>query len=295
MFSQEKTIYVSDLRKPATWRWDRARTLSEQKRKVGIKTVDDDLTCEATRYLYKKRGGSEAADLAKEFPYIYEADVIYMESSVDRWTLEALTIARESQEKIAAYTGAPVELVDTFEKLFFDVRSRLNNPGFVNMRILGNNMREVGFNDPDGMWKIIGYSGGPQMLYAMWSCKLPAPNIIDWYKGMRKWELLQASARVAKSRIANAFNSAEIVDAAFKVDEMEMAAAQNKPADNTTNNLLTQLNYTIANIVPEANKDNKKRELRAEEKVQAQLEAAGITSLDFIDVTPDKEVTVEKE
>jgi hypothetical protein len=77
----------------------------------------------------------------------------------------------------------------------------------------------------------------------------------------------------------------------MKLDELEMAAALNKPVDSTTNNLLTQLNYTIANITPEHNKDNPKRELRADEKVRAQLEAAGIDLGNFIEATPIKEGT----
>jgi hypothetical protein len=296
MSKKEKTVYVSELRKPTNWRWERACDLSEQRKKGGVRFYDDSITSEAVRYLNRKKSGAESYELAKEFPYIYEADVINTEASIDRWTMEALVLSGESRERISDYTGASVELITTYEDLFFDVRSRLKNPGFVNMRILGSNMREINSTDPDGMWKTLGYNGGPQVLYALWSCKLPDDKIVQWFKGMRKWELVHGSARAAKSRTANNFTSGEIIANAMQLDEMELAAAQVKPADSTTNNLLTQLNYTIANITPENNQNNAKRELRAEEKVKAQLAAAGI-SLDgnFIDTSPVKEGTNESE
>jgi hypothetical protein len=291
MAKSDKTVYVSDLRKPTNWRWERARELSEQRKKGGVRFYDDEITSEAVRYLNKKKGGAESYELAKEFPAIYEADVIHTEAAIDRWTIEALLIADEAIERIVNYTGASTELIETYEQLFFDVRSRLKNTGFINMRVLGNNMREIHSTDPDGMWKMLGFNGGPQILYALWSCKLPDEKVIQWFKGMRKWEIVHGSARAAKARTANGFNTGEIIDGAMKLDELEMAAAINKPADSTTNNLLTQLNYTIANITPEVNKGNPKRELRADEKVKAQLEAAGIKLDEFIDVTPQKEET----
>jgi hypothetical protein len=199
MAKTEKTVYVSELRKPTNWRWERARELSEQRKKGGVRFLTMIVTSEAVRYLNKKKAALRAMISLRSSHTSMKLMLFIQKLLLIVGLSKHSLLPVRTIERIVAYTGASEDLISTYEKLFFDVRSRLKNPGFINMRVLGNNMREVGSTDPDGMWKILGYNGGPQILYALWSCKLPDDKIIQWFKGMRKWEIIQGSARAAKA------------------------------------------------------------------------------------------------
>lgn len=51
--------------------------------------------------------------------------------------LEALILANAPQDEISARTGLPVRAVAWYEKLWFDVRSRLDRPGWISTAVIG--------------------------------------------------------------------------------------------------------------------------------------------------------------
>lgn len=100
---------------------------------------------------------------------IYDAWRIF-ESASDsflKWDIEASILARVSTEDIAVDSGLPCSSVYAYERVFFDVRSRLEEQRYIVHTVFGPGIREKLRSDIGLAWKYYGYYYGPIMLRAM--------------------------------------------------------------------------------------------------------------------------------
>src|SRR5690606_3167185 len=101
--------------------------------------------------------------LERAYPFIHWAFEIWKLEYGPRWYIESLVLAGDSAENIAEYLGQDIKTVTTYEKLFFDVRSKINSKGYIMSQIITKAVERGLFDrEHDFLWKIIGITLGPE-------------------------------------------------------------------------------------------------------------------------------------
>jgi hypothetical protein len=154
-------------RRPTDWRWQRAGRLLE----LGLRWSrrrDDEATRMAKQYqagLRRCRGEADRRRLACRMPDIGGAFAIFEGEPTSRMAIEARLLAGEPIEAIARRCGAPVDAVEVYEQLFFNVTDRLENTSYILFHAIGPATYE-GFDldDPGAVLKWFAYMGGSRAL-----------------------------------------------------------------------------------------------------------------------------------
>jgi len=99
------------------------------------------------------------------FRLLHKAHRVCAENSEARWELEARLLAGQSIREIARRLGVSHEFVSLFEQVFCTCRDRLKASDWVLFTFIGNGPM-IGFakNDMGGIWRWLGYFGGPYLL-----------------------------------------------------------------------------------------------------------------------------------
>jgi hypothetical protein len=121
------------------------------------------------RYRAALRSCRCAADrerLEREMPDVAGAITIHEGEPTTRWAVEARLIAGEPIEAIARKTALKTRAVAMFEALFFNVRDKLENRGYLIHIAVGLYPRP---KEPDTglVWRLFGLLGGPVVLDAL--------------------------------------------------------------------------------------------------------------------------------
>lgn len=156
-----KTHPQNPSRSPA-WRWLRAGML--QKRTVPkFRPWDDDLVRSALEL--RRRTASDdplvCATAAAEWPDLHAAMVIFESDGPLRWELEARVLAKESHLVIADKIAQPVEVVDAYVNLVYDIESRLHRESFIHNHVISSYQDCW---DLGTLWKYYAYVRGPHMI-----------------------------------------------------------------------------------------------------------------------------------
>ena len=155
-------------RRPVDWRWQRAGRLLE----LGLRWSrrrDDGPTRMAKEYragLRRCRAAADRRRLERKMPAVAGAIAIAEGEPTTRWAVEARLLAGEPIDDIARKTALTPRAVATFEELFFNVRDRLENRGYLIHIAVGlyPTPREP---DPGLVWRLFGLLGGPVVLDAL--------------------------------------------------------------------------------------------------------------------------------
>lgn len=151
------------------WRW--LQVLDVVAKKLPEDDIDDVYVRKAVSYWksYKtrvaKKGESEES-LAKKYTGIHYAYKLFRQDNCDlKWIIEARILADEAPEIISKKCKTHVQIIEWYEKLFFDVRDKLDSKDYILSRViqLPLNMT-VSFRRPDILWKLVGYTGGASLL-----------------------------------------------------------------------------------------------------------------------------------
>jgi hypothetical protein len=151
----------SFFRTPA-WRWARARWLSERRTRKR-RAVDDEWVERAVHYLAAQRKAKPGHAPAPVYgPAVEAALDLYRDTAPQRrWHVEALLLTAEPLEEVARLTGVPVETVEAYHQLLFDVRPRLRARDWVMLRVIGTMGGLGSVGQPLGvLWKLVAYTGG---------------------------------------------------------------------------------------------------------------------------------------
>jgi len=82
--------------------------------------------------------------------------------------LEAWVLTGEPLEIIAASCDLPVDVIEAYEKLFFDVRERLDMGDYIRCVVLGTDaIQNLKVEDHASIWKVFAYFRGRYVLEAM--------------------------------------------------------------------------------------------------------------------------------
>lgn len=171
--------------RPPDWRWRRALHLTPNHLPTRF---EDKYIIEAIKFIRAERNGVSSAILSSHFPIIYEVSRIFMNGDHVRHIIEALILANTPPQEILRRFGWSDEdgqkIVETYEALFFDVRTRLSFDGFIRTYVLGGGALSCA-NSEDNILKSLGYMGFRKKVgHALVDCYLD----LDVLSGdVRKW------------------------------------------------------------------------------------------------------------
>lgn len=157
--------------RPIDWRYRRAEWLRTSGRHVR-KDRECPYIALAKKFLAAKERCDSDIDeerLAKRMPGIYFAYRIFNRHDTnDRYVIEARILANQDQRVIAKRQNTTPEVIFWFEKLFFDVRDKLDCRDYVINRVLGPSAhRGISERDFDILLKLYALIGGPLVVDAL--------------------------------------------------------------------------------------------------------------------------------
>jgi hypothetical protein len=156
--------------RPSNWRWARACALHATGAKLSSRR-DDPLTIRAAKYL-RALGSAHCPErplsrLRGDDVTLHAAHRLHEHGGEIRCEVEARLLARQSSVEIAAALRLDPPAIDAYEALFFCVRGHLAATDWVVTQVIGPGLT-CGFGqDLGGLWKAIGYFGGPLALDAV--------------------------------------------------------------------------------------------------------------------------------
>lgn len=179
--------------------------------------------------------------LEKKFTDMFTAYSIYKGTTLERYFIEALVMARVPANIIASDMGYSTRVVSTYEHLFFDVRDRLDNGLYVLSNILNPIFSSTSSaGDYDHLWKIIGYFCGAAVLKAMWQVGDIDEEVKRKLNGILRSKLLTQATSASFARKPNQFNAGEIIGSYVDV-ENSSKASDDSSNDNEDDNYLEKL------------------------------------------------------
>jgi hypothetical protein len=207
------------------WRADRARILVARNQRP---QPFDDGYIRAYRKLLlaNKNGNGPAAYL--ESPHAYIANSINeFPDSEWRDILQAKLLTQESLQDIAGWIGTDEQVIDFFEKVFFNVKDRLDNKGWIIKVIIGSTddraTNDMGtMTDPQRavVYRLFAYYGGSEALEATITGLMPS-SLPSSKKDIEKWfetaleQIIQSRAtQAARVMQINKFNIMQILELA---------------------------------------------------------------------------------
>ena len=172
------------------------------------------------------------AELAERHPVIYWAhDIWYKRDDAGnpvRSEVEARLLADDHGANIARRVNTEVEIIEAYERLFFNVRERLGNRGYLMHCVLGPAVH-LGFqsNEYDLVWKLFALLGGPLAVDLMIDQSVGhampdrASDLKYFVADVAQNDLRRVAMLALKTLRINNFNAMEIIDKFLKLVELE--------------------------------------------------------------------------
>lgn len=165
------------------WRWRRAQHLIKNGGKPSTRSGDDIFVYRAFSLMENIRDCEGEGDLFKlslKKPVEVKAYDLFMDNRGQKALVEAMSLCADlAAAEEAEHLGVTAEVVETYEKLFYDVREqRHENPGAILVNILKPAMRVALTNtkDTDFVWKFMAFEGGYDVLEACWRYNVGNPE-----------------------------------------------------------------------------------------------------------------------
>lgn len=115
------------------------------------------------------RPSSYFLKLRSQYPLVFKAwEIEHYTNPLIRYELQARLLSGEPYARISSRLCLSEQVIDTYEKCFFNVSDRLANRGYIAHCVFGR-LLQIGLKekDLDILWKIFGYFGGPYVLDAV--------------------------------------------------------------------------------------------------------------------------------
>ena len=162
--------------RPADWRWQRAREieagtgLPTTKRRDGLagyKWIKR--ACKFLSQLSSCTHEWERTAVAEQHPGIFWAHYAWSSmTNPQKHSIEAHILARGDNAFISEYCGVSPDIVEAYEALFFNVREKLENKGYILHCVIGPAIqRGLSEREFDLLWKLYGYFLGPHIVTAL--------------------------------------------------------------------------------------------------------------------------------
>jgi len=220
------------------WRWQRVLliTQSEYRRIAArLRSAGDEFTARGAAFLQEWSSCQDEYDqlcVTEEWPYLWQAYDIYEGNhKLLRCELEARLLTNDSKEGITKRLSLHPDVLDWYEALFFNVRDRLDNAGWIASKVLGEQMhyglteREYNF-----LWKFYAYVGGSVMLNAIIDRHLSpmrptSPSQLRAFIHDDHRDALALKALIAvRTMPVNSYTQQIIIELTQRYRELELAA-----------------------------------------------------------------------
>lgn len=196
------------------WRWQRVKELHAAGR-APSRTKDDKWTRRAWHYQRKKATMHVNAEsrLAEVYPAIHLAFKIFDDThSMVRWIIEAGVLADVEPQTLADYLALPVEVIDAYEKLYFDVRSKLHAEGYITGCVIGPLIASgIAADDPDGFWKILAFYGGWDHVRGCWRAGKATEEALSYYRDIARHQAILKAAASGLVVQPNSYNAPDLM------------------------------------------------------------------------------------
>ena len=233
------------------WRWIRARRLADNDLQPS-RSRDDSHIQRAFRFVKRLRRNDIKAEerLARDYPYIYEAFKVYDDTqSGTRWIFEASVMADRSRAEMAKYLRADEQMLEVYEKMFFDVRDALENPGCILANILMPfATNSVSSRDPDVFWKAIAYYGGWEAVLGSWQIGHASPEALDFFNKANRQKTNKNAFDALHTLQLHSMNAHDAVKAAQDLRRLDHETETPQAGDQTHESmgaLLSSMNVTV--------------------------------------------------
>lgn len=227
---------VNPFREPS-WRFQRVLDLVERDQPGRCTQRDDTYVKQYRRFAGKFRSArSEEARMAlfPEYPGLFLAHLFHHQPDKEwRWLLQARILTGENDEKISQRMATLPSAVDWYEKVFFNIRDRLEATDYITKQIIGKTedraplARKGQLTDFQEQisYKLFGYFGGPLILDIMFSgfTKMPMPERQDqtdaWLDATVQTLVRRKATHAARHLEIHEFNIMQLLELQLRIVE----------------------------------------------------------------------------
>ena len=221
--------------RPVDWRWQRAALAASGEYPLSRRRDGDAWVARATKFIREHENCEtelDMAELAELHPVIYWAyDIWYTRDDTGnpvRSEVEARLLADDQTDNIARRVNTEVEVIEAYERLFFNVREKLVNRGYLMHCVLGPAVH-LGFqsSEYDLIWKLFALLGGPLAVDLMVDQSVGharpdrASDLKYFVADVAQNDLRRVAMLALKTLRINNFNAMEIIDKFLKLVELE--------------------------------------------------------------------------
>ena len=230
-----QTYSAKNPRRPVHWRWERAALAASGDYPLSRRRDGDMWVARAAKFIREQESCNTELDLAylsERNPTIFWAyDIWYTrddEGNPVRSEVEARLLADDNTENIARRVNTDVEIINVYERIFFNVNERLCNRGYLAHCVLGPAVH-LGFqaSEYDLVWKLFALLGGPLAVDLMIDQSVGharpdrASDLKYFVADVAQNDLRRVAMLALKTLRINNFNAMEIIDKFLKLVELE--------------------------------------------------------------------------
>lgn len=193
----------------------------------------------------------EADKLKSEFSDIYIAHCLNLNVASVKWIIEAGLLTDVSYEELGEYVGKPVSVIKTYEKLFFDVRGRLDSRGqILNMVLLPTVAAGLDGRDFDFLYKTLAYCAGWKAFQAFIEVGDMDANTESWLQSSFRSRLKKIGWLAVHRVEVNQFTAIEIIDKCLELQRIEKEQGVGVAQDQASQLMKDLLEGTSLTIIP---------------------------------------------
>jgi hypothetical protein len=222
-------------RRPVDWRWQRASLAASGEYPLSRRRDNDGWIARAAQFIKEQDNCNNELDLAvlsEQHPVLYWAhDIWHTQGDAGnpvRSEVEARLVADDQLDNIARRVATEVAVIEAYERLFFNVRERLTNRGYLMHCVLGPAIH-LGFqaSEYDLIWKLFAVLGGPLAVDLMVDQSIGhavperASDLKYFVADVAQNDLRRVAMLALKTLRINNFNAVEIIDRFLKLVELE--------------------------------------------------------------------------
>lgn len=232
-----QTYSPKNPRRPVHWRWERTALAASGEYPLSRRRDNDGWVARAARFIVEQESCETELDIAylsERNPTVFWAyDIWYTQNESGnpvRSEVEARLLADDQLANIARRVATEVEIIEAYEQLFFNVRERLADRGYLMHCVLGPAVH-LGFqaSEYDLVWKLFALLGGPLAVDLMIDQSVGharperASDLKYFVADVAQNDLRRVAMLALKTLRINNFNAMEIIDKFLKLVELERA------------------------------------------------------------------------
>jgi hypothetical protein len=222
-------------RRAPDWRWRRAELAAEGTYPLSRRRDGDAWVARTTRFIREQAAAKAELDIAMledQYPVLFWAHDIWNsqgdKGNPTRSEVEARLLADDRYDNIARRVRTNVDVIEAYERVFFNVGDCLDNRGYLMHCVLGPSIH-MGFqaSEYDLVWKLFALLGGPLAVDLMIDQSIGharperAGDLKYFVADVAQNDLRRVAMLALKTLRINNFNAVEIIDRFLKLVELE--------------------------------------------------------------------------